>query len=154
MTPPQALPFIFANRASSRLLFCAPSLQSPAANNVPIALIPFRTLADPNPSDNLLFAIIGGNTGGAFKIAACGGQIRVADAILDYDLGPRVYNLTVQVSDDGTPPKSATTVITVRVCVCHAAPGFPLAPLPLPVCCACTRRAGASHPRCWRWPAG
>jgi hypothetical protein len=62
-----------------------------------------------------MFAIVAGNVGGAFKIAACGGQIRVADAIIDYDLGPRVYNLTVQVTDDGSPSKSTTAVFVIKV---------------------------------------
>ncbi len=72
--------------------------------------------ADPNPDDSLQFAIVAGNSAGAFKIATCGGQIRVADAVLDFDSGPREYNLTVRATDDGTPSRNATAVFIIRVC--------------------------------------
>ncbi len=78
------------------------------------------TVSDPDPADQLLFSISAGNSGGAFAIAQCRGQLRVAAEVLDWIVGPRQYNLTVTVTDDGTPPLNAsavTTVNLVRVCV-------------------------------------
>jgi hypothetical protein len=72
-------------------------------------------LPDPNPDDSLQFFIVAGNDAGVFKIAPCGGQIRVADAVLDFDAGPRTYNLTVLVTDDGTPSLNATAIFQIRV---------------------------------------
>jgi protocadherin-16/23 len=58
---------------------------------------------------------VSGDPTGVFRIAACRGQLRVARAVLDYDLGPRVFNLTVRVTDDGVPSLTATAFIVVSV---------------------------------------
>ena len=56
---------------------------------------------------------------GLFKIAICRGQMRVAlagEGILDYFIGPRQFNLTVSVTDDGLPfPLSAFANFTINV---------------------------------------
>ncbi len=73
----------------------------------------------PNASDpdvnNLVFSITGGNAAGVFAISACLGQLRVARAVLDYMTGPRQYNLTVTVTDDGYPPMNATANFTINL---------------------------------------
>jgi hypothetical protein len=75
--------------------------------------------ADPDVQDQLTFNITAGNDMGLFKIAICRGQMRVAlagEGILDYFIGPRQFNLTVSVTDDGLPfPLSAFANFTINV---------------------------------------
>jgi hypothetical protein len=73
---------------------------------------------DPNMNDNLQYAIVAGNDAGVFKMAACGGQIRVANAVLDFIVGPRLYNLTVLVADDGLPSRNTTAFVVIHVSTC------------------------------------
>ena len=78
--------------------------------------------ADPDIGDQLTFAITGGNDAGVFKIAVCRGQIRVALDVLDYFVGPRLYNWTVTATDDGLPAALSASAFflinVVRVCAC------------------------------------
>ncbi len=73
----------------------------------------------PNASDpdvnNLVFSITSGNSAGVFAISGCLGQLRVARAVLDYMTGPRQYNLTVTVTDDGYPPMNASANFTINL---------------------------------------
>ncbi|HEX9985260.1 MAG TPA: cadherin domain-containing protein, partial [Thermoanaerobaculia bacterium] len=79
------------------------------------------TFTDPDgPGAN--WSIVSGNTGGAFAINAATGQITVANsAAVDWDTTP-AFNLTVQVSDGGTPNLSDTEVITISVTPANDAP--------------------------------
>lgn len=70
---------------------------------------------DPNPGQTLKYDIIGGNTGGAFKINQSNGLITVANpAALDYEAN-QFFNLTIRVTDNGTPSLSDTGVVHIDV---------------------------------------
>jgi predicted outer membrane repeat protein len=71
---------------------------------------------------NLTYAIIGGNTGGAFAINAVSGEITVVNsAALDYETNPS-FGLTVQVTDNlGL---SDTATITINLGAVNEGPGF------------------------------
>jgi hypothetical protein len=80
---------------------------------------------DDDVDQTILFKIISGNIGGAFKISGCAGQIRVAENIIDYEdkmfggfaepHSSRQYILTVMLVDDGVPPLNDTATLTVQV---------------------------------------
>ena len=70
---------------------------------------------DPDDTQTLSYAITGGNASGAFAIHALTGQITVANtAALDWEVS-QVFNLTVQVTDNGVPVKSDTGIVTIGV---------------------------------------
>ena len=71
--------------------------------------------SDPDATTGVLsYAITGGNTGGAFTINNSG-QISVLNsAALDFETTP-VFNLTVQVTDNGTPGLTDSAVVTVTL---------------------------------------
>ena len=76
---------------------------------------------DPDAGQTHTFAIIGGNTGGAFTING-GGQITVANtAALNFETTPS-FSLTVQVTDNGSPPSSGTASVTVSLTNVNEAP--------------------------------
>jgi hypothetical protein len=57
---------------------------------------------DPDNGQTLTYTILSGNTGGTFAVAASTGQITVANTtLLDFETNP-VFNLSVQVADNGT----------------------------------------------------
>ncbi len=69
--------------------------------------------SDPDAGATWTFAITGGNTGGAFAISPAG-QITVANqAALDFETNP-VFNLTVEVTDNGSLTDSATITVTLN----------------------------------------
>jgi hypothetical protein len=72
-------------------------------------------VTDPDAGQTHTFAITAGNTGGAFTIDPGTGQLTVADpAAVDFETTP-TFSLTVEVTDDGTPPRSGTATITVTL---------------------------------------
>lgn len=71
---------------------------------------------DPDPNDRLTFAITAGNAGGVFNINANNGDITVANNS-DFGSNP-TYNLTVQVTDNGSPNQNDTATITIQVIQC------------------------------------
>src|SRR5207302_1804313 len=71
--------------------------------------------SDPDAGQSLTFAILSGNTSGAFTINPTTGQISVANsAALDYET-TATFALLVQVTDNGTPSLSATTSVNVNL---------------------------------------
>lgn len=71
--------------------------------------------SDPDGGQTLTYAILGGNTGDAFAINPTTGEITVANrAALDFETTPS-FNLTVQVTDNGTPPLTAATTVTITL---------------------------------------
>ena len=73
------------------------------------------TASDPDAGQTLSYSLVGGNTSNTFAINTTTGQLRVANsAALNYEVTPS-YALVVQVSDNGTPPRSTTAIITVTV---------------------------------------
>jgi hypothetical protein len=67
---------------------------------------------DPNPEQTLRYNITGGNTNNAFYILSATGMIRVGNSSA---VTPGVFNLTVRVTDNGSPImwSEATATITV-----------------------------------------
>ena len=55
------------------------------------------TVSDADESDTLLFNLESGNIDDAFKVAACGGQIRVNRDVLDYEGTTQLYTLNISV---------------------------------------------------------
>jgi hypothetical protein len=95
---------------------------SPVNANVGVAL----NGTDGDIDQTALFTIAddGGNVDGAFKVSGCGGQIRVARAVIDYERISQ-YNLTMVLTDDGRPPLNTTAVITINVMNKNDPPIFP-----------------------------
>ena len=70
---------------------------------------------DPDRGDSVLFSIIDGNIGNTFRIAGCGGELRVGDAtLLDVDLYEE-FLLTILVQDDGVPALNSTAYARIRI---------------------------------------
>jgi hypothetical protein len=71
--------------------------------------------SNPDVGQGLTYAIIGGNTLGAFSIDANSGVVRVANsAALNFEERQSIV-LTVRVTDNGTPPLSAQAQITFQI---------------------------------------
>ncbi|MFN2588456.1 MAG: cadherin domain-containing protein [Actinomycetota bacterium] len=73
------------------------------------------TFTDQDAGQTHTFAITGGNTGGAFQINPGTGEITVADTSdVDFETNP-TFNLTVEVTDDGSPNQSGSNTVTVNL---------------------------------------
>ncbi len=84
------------------------------------------------PAQTLTYAIIGGNTSGAFVIDANTGLITVANpAAVDAEVNP-LFNLTIQVTDNGVPPLSSTAQLIVNVGNVNDPPVMPNKTVTLP----------------------
>src|SRR5262249_39732795 len=71
--------------------------------------------SDPDDGQALSYQITAGNTGGAFALDGSTGRITVANpAALDFETPP-VFTLAVLVSDNGSPARSTTAAITIRL---------------------------------------
>lgn len=71
--------------------------------------------SDSDVGQTLSYAIVGGNTNGAFMINAATGQLSVANAgAIDFETTP-VFNLTVRVSDNGDPALFSDAAVTVNL---------------------------------------
>ena len=70
---------------------------------------------DPDAGQTHTFSILSGNTDGAFTINSTTGEITVANsAALDFETNP-TFSLTVEATDDGTPPLSGTGTVVVNL---------------------------------------
>jgi Bacterial Ig domain len=69
---------------------------------------------DPNAGQAHTFSILSGNTAGAFAIDGAGVITVANSAALDFATNP-VFTLTIEVTDDGTPPLSGTANVTIHV---------------------------------------
>ncbi|HEY3567640.1 MAG TPA: cadherin domain-containing protein [Thermoanaerobaculia bacterium] len=80
------------------------------------------TFTDPDAGQTHTFAILAGNTGGAFAINPTTGAITVANgAVLDFETTP-AFTLTVQVTDSGAPPLSGTATVVINLIDVNEAP--------------------------------
>lgn len=71
--------------------------------------------SDPDAGQSRTFAITAGNTNNAFSINPTTGVITVSNtAALNYESTP-IFNLTVTVTDNGTPAKSASAAVRVNL---------------------------------------
>ncbi|KAA0167888.1 hypothetical protein FNF31_00823 [Cafeteria roenbergensis] len=70
---------------------------------------------DSDAEDTLLFSIVGGNIGNAFRIGGCSGELSVNEPLmLDYETRQQIL-LTVAVTDDGLPPLNDTALALVHI---------------------------------------
>ena len=82
------------------------------------------TFADPDAGQTHTFAISAGNTGGAFTIDSVTGAITVANVTaVDFETNP-VFNLTVTVTDNGTPILSGSAAVTINLSDVNDAPSI------------------------------
>jgi VCBS repeat-containing protein len=80
------------------------------------------TGSDVDAGQTLTYAIVAGNTSGAFAIDVATGQITVANAAaLNYEANP-TFALTVQVTDSGSPALSSSATVTVNLNDVNEAP--------------------------------
>ncbi len=81
--------------------------------NTPAGTPVGTVVANDQDGDTLSYEITAGNTGDAFEIDASTGDITVKNVDpLDFETTPR-FELTVEVTDDGTPTLSNTATITI-----------------------------------------
>lgn len=67
------------------------------------------------PTQSLTYSITQGNVSGAFAINSATGHITVANAtVLDFETSPD-FHLTITASDNGTPQRSASVVVTISL---------------------------------------
>jgi hypothetical protein len=79
--------------------------------------------SDADAGQTLTYAIIAGNTDGAFAINSATGQLTVVNSgALNFEVTPS-YSLTVQVTDNGTPAANSSATVTVNVTNVNEAPG-------------------------------
>ncbi|MFN3440683.1 MAG: cadherin repeat domain-containing protein, partial [Acidovorax sp.] len=69
---------------------------------------------DPDAGDVMTFSIVGGDGAGIFSIHPATAQIRVAQAVLDFEV-QRSFTLLVRVTDDGEPTLHTDQNVTVRL---------------------------------------
>jgi len=121
---------VYAQRFSSNLPNLPPVINNQTfavAENRPVGHVVGTVVAtDPNAGQTLTYAITAGNTGNVFAINAATGQITVTSPTLNFE-GINQYNLTVLVTDNGTPALSDTATVTVNITNLNEAPSF-LAP--------------------------
>jgi hypothetical protein len=86
------------------------------AENSPSGMVVGTVAAsDPDARQALSYQITAGNTGGAFALDASTGQLTVANgAALDFETTP-VFTVAVRVTDNGSPARSSTATITIRL---------------------------------------
>lgn len=86
------------------------------AENSPNATVVGQvTATDLDVADTLTYSIIGGTGAGVFSINSATGVITVLNSsLLDYETTP-TYTLNVQVTDNGTPVRSNSELITINV---------------------------------------
>ncbi len=98
------------------------SLAENTANGTTVGTV---AAADPDAGQSRAFAITGGNTNNAFSINATTGVIKVNNtAALNYESTP-TFNLTVTVTDNGTPALSGSAVIRINLTNVNEAPVVP-----------------------------
>jgi hypothetical protein len=104
---------------SPRSINYSPSLFAQTAslyrNSYPGQQVAISFASDPNPTDNLTWAISAGNESGAFQIDADSGEVTVAssEALATLAGTPVVLDLTV--TDDGTGPLSDSGPLTIHL---------------------------------------
>lgn len=86
-----------------------------AENSINGSSVGTVTATDQDAGQSLTYSIESGNPDGAFAINAITGQIVVANsATLDFEVNP-VFNLIVQVTDNGSPSLYSTTTVTITL---------------------------------------
>ncbi|MDZ4688529.1 MAG: cadherin domain-containing protein, partial [Planctomycetaceae bacterium] len=118
---------VYAQRFSSNLPPVIDPQTFAIAENRPVGyLVGTIEATDPNDGQTLTGAIIAGNTGNVFALNPATGAITVASATINFEALSQ-YNLTVQVTDNGTPALSSSATVTINITNLNEAPTF-LAP--------------------------
>ncbi|MFH1119554.1 MAG: cadherin domain-containing protein [Bacteroidota bacterium] len=95
-----------------------------ANENTPLGVIIGHVAAtDPDPGQTLSFALISGNTAGAFQLGASGVLSIANPAAINFESNP-VFQLNVSVTDNGQPQLSASAVVTVTLMNVNEAPSM------------------------------
>ena len=82
------------------------------------------TAGDPDPGQTLSYSLVGGNTNGAFAINPATGQITVVNSsALNFETTP-TFNLSMQVTDNGSTPLSDINRVTIQLTNVNEAPVF------------------------------
>jgi VCBS repeat-containing protein len=98
----------------------SPSITSPAVfdvdeNSAIGTLVGRVSASDPDAGQTLRYAIVAGNSGGAFAIDSISGDITVANtSALNYE-STSSFSLTVEVRDDGVPVLPSTSTVMVNL---------------------------------------
>ncbi len=87
------------------------SVAENSANGTTVGTVTFN---DQDTGQSHTFAITAGNTGGAFAIDGSGVITVASSAALNFETTP-TFNLTVQVTDNGTPVLSGSTTVVVNL---------------------------------------
>jgi hypothetical protein len=87
------------------------SVPENSANGTTVGTV---TVTDQDAGQTHTFAITAGNTGGAFAIDGSGVITVASSAALNFETTP-TFNLTVQVTDNGTPVLSGSTTVVVNL---------------------------------------
>ena len=77
-------------------------------------MIPQIVATDADRDDVISYAIITGNSDGAFEINATSGEISTTTFVLDFETTPAYY-LLVQASDNGVNARQTNTLATVTL---------------------------------------
>lgn len=89
-----------------------PNLNENVANGTVVGTV---AASDVDVSQRLTYSIVDGNTGNAFAINSSNGQITVNNRLaVDYETNS-FFQLTVQVTDNGSPIKSDTGLVTINL---------------------------------------
>jgi VCBS repeat-containing protein len=95
------------------------SIAENSAVNTPVGTV---AAIDPDAGQTKSFSIINGNAGNAFAINPNTGAITVANSsALNFE-GTATFNLSIQVSDNGTPSKSGVATVRVNLTNVNEAP--------------------------------
>lgn len=104
-----------------------------AENSASGTVVGTVSASDPDlPAQTLKYQIVGGNTGNAFGINTSTGQIFVKNrAPLDFETNP-IFDLMVQVTDNGSPAQSTVGNITINLTDANDPPVVPSQSFTLP----------------------
>ncbi|MBK7172698.1 MAG: cadherin domain-containing protein [Bacteroidales bacterium] len=95
------------------------SIAENSMNGTSVGLV---AASDPDAGQTLAYSILSGNTSGAFAVNTTTGAITVANsAAMNYEVNP-VFNLSIQVQDNGIGGLSSQAVITINLVNANEAP--------------------------------
>ena len=100
------------------------TVREDAANGFVVATVT-ATDMDAGTSGEIVYSLVGGNTNDAFAINSMTGSISVSNSqFLNVSLYDTMFNLMVSATDQGTTPRSATTVQSIEVLDVNEPPYF------------------------------
>jgi hypothetical protein len=85
------------------------------ADGIPGIQVTKVSVSDLNPQDHHTFSITAGDEEGVFLMEPTTGEVLLASDIALTASGRTNFDLTVQVTDNGTPPRSGTTTVAIEV---------------------------------------